>query len=87
MATASRSARPISSSASVKLWGMPNREAASATAFRSRSAMAKTSISAEKPGYANRYTYVIGSEGDIEHVFTSVNPQTEPADLLAKLGA
>ena len=42
---------------------------------------------AEKPGYANRYTYVIGSDGNIEHVFTSVNPQEEPADLLAKLGA
>ena len=40
----------------------------------------------DKPGYANRYTYVIGPDGKIEHVFTSVNPETEPADLLAQLG-
>ena len=41
----------------------------------------------ERPEYAQRYTYVVGPEGKVEHVFTDVNPKTEAKELLELLGS
>lgn len=38
-------------------------------------------------GYAKRVTYVIGSNGKISHVDSSVNTSTHADDILAKIGA
>ncbi|NJK40487.1 MAG: peroxiredoxin [Acaryochloridaceae cyanobacterium SU_2_1] len=37
-------------------------------------------------GYAQRVTYVINSQGNIDKVYTSVNAGTHAADILADLG-
>jgi peroxiredoxin len=34
-------------------------------------------------GYANRYTFVIDKQGVIRKVYTTVNPQTHPEEVLA----
>jgi peroxiredoxin Q/BCP len=40
----------------------------------------------EGGGYAKRVTYVISPEGQISHVYTSVNTETHATDILADLG-
>jgi peroxiredoxin Q/BCP len=37
-------------------------------------------------GYAKRVTYVIGDDGTISHVFTTINTETHAKDILAALG-
>ena len=37
-------------------------------------------------GYAKRVTYVIGGDGMISHVYTTVNTETHAQDILADLG-
>ncbi len=41
---------------------------------------------ADGGGYAKRVTYVIGADGKISHVYTSVKTDTHATDILAELG-
>jgi thioredoxin-dependent peroxiredoxin len=41
---------------------------------------------ADGGGYSKRVTYVIGADGKISHVYTSVKTDTHATDILAELG-
>lgn len=37
-------------------------------------------------GYAKRVTYIIGGDGNISHVYTTINTETHAQDIIADLG-